>query len=145
MSSARTFPKGSIFYTSPDGSTYTAVTDAKSIKAPGLKYGRSESTDLSSPSETCDPGWMAIGEFSIKLYFFATTLTTLLGLLPTTSEYFKVALPLIGSQSTASKFTWQGYIEEFDPAEIVAASNDKFMIDFKGVVQLGTFAFTAGS
>ncbi len=139
-------PFGAALYYDADGSDpYTEITGVKAINGLDVTIGESKTTHLKSTgaANTYEPGWIEPGNNTFKLFLVKAMLTTLYGL-KRTSLYYRITLPLIGSETTPSKWEFQGFFNKYGMPEFDADSDDQIMIDC-GIKVSGLPTFTAGS
>lgn len=100
------------------GTTYAAFTDVKGIKPPKLSIGKAETTHLESSNAFREriPGWGDAEDVTMMLYFARVQLTTLVSLLRVTAS-FQITYPLVGTETTASKWQFTGFITEIEQNE----------------------------
>lgn len=140
---AYTHPAGSAFAYNTDGTTWLTVGGVQEVQAPGIELNKSDSTPLSSLTETSTPGMRKEGEWEVTLFMAGTLLATLIGLI-TAKTYINMRLqwPLITGQATANQMVWTGYILSFMPNKQQRNNDDKIAVTFKGNAANGTAAFT---
>jgi hypothetical protein len=145
--SGYTFPAGVKLEYSTDGSTYTEITDLKSLKPPPWTRGKSKTTNLQSTgrTHTYEPGWTEPGEATCTFYFKKAQMAGLITLNSVKDPaHFRITFPLIGTEATNSKLEFDGYLAGIDWDQMTIDSEDK--VSCPGRLQAsGGPVFTSGA
>lgn len=125
------------------GTVYAAFADVKKIKPPKLTVGKVDVTHLESTAAFREriPGWGDTDDPAMEVYFTRTQETTLYSLLRVTAA-FQVTFPLVGTETTASKLVWTGFVIELDKSEL--ATDDEAIMTPLAFAVTGKPSFTQG-
>jgi hypothetical protein len=127
--------------------TYTDLTDAKMVGMMDQDKGDVPTTVLDSPNHTEEflPGWRKPGEIRLEVYFHKTQFNTLLGFFASETIYWwRLSLPLIGTETVSSKLKAQGYVKKIALSDVQAGEDDTYMVPIT-IKVTGPFTFTAGT
>lgn len=126
------------------GTTYAAFSDVKGIKPPKLSVGKCDTTYLESANGFREriPGWGDADDATMMVHFAKAQYTTLLSLLRVTAS-FQVSYPLIGTETTASKLVFAGFVTEIDHNEMTT-DDESIQVPVSFAVT-GKTTFTAGA
>lgn len=94
------------------GTNYTALAEVVNIDMPALKVPAADFSNLNSPSATREkrPKMVDPGSGKFTLTWTKAMHTSLMAQLRTYPISWKVTYPLVGTETTASKATWTGFI-----------------------------------
>jgi hypothetical protein len=137
---------------SPNGSSYTLLTDLRKAKPAPRQRELSKDTSLDSASAThlFTGGWKKTGVGTFSVYLFKTLWASIQTIFETApgpgSVYFwQLTYPKLSTEaSTGSNIVWQGVITELAPSEASIDSDDKIMVDVQ-IGGSGPITFTAGA
>lgn len=106
--------------------TYTDFSDLYAVKSPNQQVGVTDITTLDNTNQTgfkeFMPSWGDGGEAGFNVYLAKAQFTVLLSLLRITAD-FRVTFPPIGTETTASKMTFNGFITGIDTEEMTIDDN----------------------
>lgn len=115
-----------------DGSTYVDISQVITAKGPNISIGKTKATHLESANATLDfdPGMVDPGTVSFQCHFTKAQLSTLYGYIRA-KKYWRVVLPLISGESTASRWTVYGFISSYGTEIPDPESNGHVTMDFE--------------
>ncbi len=138
---------GSILRYSTNDSSYTDLTDVKSVSPPKNKRGDAEITVLDSTSFAREfmASWINGGEVTFMVYLHKTQIATLQTMFDAgTTYYWRCVLPLLSGESTSSYVKWQGYLNGLEVGEVSTEDQGIYMVTFSQKVT-GVVSWTSGS
>lgn len=138
---------GSTLSVGDDNVTFTPVAGAKIMAPPAKKRARIDVTDLQSPNETREgmAGWLDPGNVPFTLYLREDQYVILDGYLNDgVTRYWKLELPLVGTQTVKAKWVWQGFLSELGSPEISSDGDNALMCQCT-IENTGRPTFTPGS
>jgi hypothetical protein len=148
MPNNRIHPKGTTFFTSIDGSSYTQTSDLVSIAPPDVELGDSDDTDLSSSNaaEVTTPGWIKATEAELMVWVTKAQFATFLGYATgRTPLWLRIQYPLVNAEvSVGSQLNWQGYFKGVKVSKAEKMSEDKIQATIT-IKRTTVATFSAGS
>ncbi len=133
---------------STDNVTYIFVNDLASVDGPDPEMGKSDDTTLQSPNriKLSTPGWETVGQLKFTCYLNKTQAITLdANFKSRVNYYWRVTLPKLSTESTATTFIARGYMLKASTVNKAEKGNDdKFMCEYE--VEMTThWVIAAGS
>lgn len=139
--------RGSTFWYSTSGTSYTQIPKATEIEPPGAERGDIDDTTLDSTGDTKEyaPGWIEPGEVSLKARYDSNIYQALLSLhLAGDNLYWRIKLPITGSMTTPPAVDFRGYLKKCRLGTLNTDEQNKLSLELSVKVS-GLPTFTPGS